>query len=90
MAERTIVDVANYLKSHGLTPAEHPLFGGVGGGHVAGSYHYSKDKDGIQYVNAKGPYEKCLIITKDKNGNLTYLDKNSPNYYSYHFLYINK
>lgn len=46
MAERTIVDVANYLKSHGLTPAEHPLFGGVGGGHVAGSYHHSKDKEG--------------------------------------------
>ena len=32
-------------------------------------------------------YRKRARGIKDKNGNLTYLDKNSPNYYSYHFLW---
>ena len=32
-------------------------------------------------------YRKRAKGIKDKNGNLTYLDKNSGNYYAYHFLW---
>jgi len=40
MAERSIVDVGKFLQSKGLKIGEHPAFGGVGGGHAKGSFHY--------------------------------------------------
>jgi hypothetical protein len=41
MAERSIVEVAEYLKGRGLRIGEHPKYGGVTGGHAKGSYHYA-------------------------------------------------
>lgn len=40
MAERSIVDIGKFLQSKGLRIGEHPAFGGVGGGHAQGSFHY--------------------------------------------------
>lgn len=39
MAGKTIVDIGKYLQSHGLNIGEHPMFGGVGGGHSPTGYH---------------------------------------------------
>lgn len=39
MAERSIVDIGNYLQRFGLRVGENPAFGGVGGGHSVTGYH---------------------------------------------------
>lgn len=38
-------------------------------------------------IKRRNAYLKRAKGIKDKNGNLTYLDKNSPNYYSLNFLW---
>jgi len=41
MADRSIVDVGNFLQKYGLKVGENPAFGGVSGVHAKDSYHYA-------------------------------------------------
>ena len=47
------------------------------------------DNDFQQQYYKRIPKKEFISVvqSKDKYGNLTYLDKNSSNYYSYHFLW---
>ena len=45
-------------------------------------------KDQNHYdIKRRDAYRKRAMHIKDKNGNFTFLDKNSPNYYSVNFLW---
>ena len=45
-------------------------------------------KDQNHYdIKRRDAYRKRAMHIKDKNGNLTFLDKNSPNYYALNFLW---
>lgn len=46
-------------------------------------YKYLDHKD----IERRNLYKKRARGILDKKGNLTYLDKNSPNYWAYHFLW---
>lgn len=44
--QKFLVKLGRYAESLGLRVGENPAFGGVGGGHTQGSYHYKKDGTG--------------------------------------------
>ena len=55
-------------------------------------YEHYRDLTPLKYLDhndlkRRESYRKRAKGIKDKNGNLTYLDKNSPNYYSVKFLW---
>jgi hypothetical protein len=51
MAERTIADIGRFFQAKGLRIGEHPEFGGVGGGHTPGSFHYQPGGQAIDVTD---------------------------------------
>ena len=39
---KSVVDLGKWLQTKGITPSEHPDFGGVHDGHTTGSLHYGR------------------------------------------------
>jgi hypothetical protein len=82
MAERSIVDIGRFLQSKGLRIGEHPAFGGVGGGHAKGSFHYQPGGQAIDITDWRPDVAPAFaggkpIPWKQRTGELSYRLKQS-------------